>query len=162
MEQLVAGEMRAELSRLLAARRGRGIGLRVIPMIDLFFLLLAFFILTGSYRQSDDYLPFTLPAAGGAGGVSVVEPLILTIDARGSGCGIRIGQSSWLTVSENGTPDMSEFAQSLKSTMDRQRRNASDPVEIICRDTVQWQYIVRVYDVLYGMGISDITFRMTE
>jgi len=157
-----ACSIRAELARRLAGQRSRSAGLRVIPMIDLFFLLLAFFILTGSYKPADDFLPFVLPKVGG-GGVSVVEPLVLNIRGRTGGCNVHIGQGAGVIVKERDAEmAMARFAIDLEEVMKRQRRTSTDPVEIVCENEVEWQYLVKVYDVLYGMGITDITFRMTE
>jgi biopolymer transport protein ExbD len=162
MEQVCDGSMKAELSRQLAARRRTNIGFRVVPMIDLFFLLLAFFILTASYKPSDDFLPFVVPRIGGAG-ASVVEPLVLNIRARSGGCSVHIGQGQGVAVSEN-EPQMGmmRFGGDLEEVMKKHKRTSADPVEIVCDDAVEWQYVVKVYDVLYGLGINDITFRMTE
>jgi biopolymer transport protein ExbD len=164
MQESCDGSIRVELSRRLAARRTRSIGLRVIPMIDILFLLLIFFILTSNFNPSEDFLPFVLPKLGGAGaGASVVEPLVINIHSQSAGCNIHIGQAAGVTVKENDTETgLVTFAGGLEDVMRRQKRTAGDPVEIVCQDGVEWQYVVSVYDVLYGMGAGDITFRMTE
>lgn len=156
--------MRDELSRRLAGRRSRNLALRVIPMIDILFLLLIFFILTSSFKPVENFLPFVLPRAAGAGtGASVVEPLVINVHAGTGGCNIHIGQGAGTIVKENDAEaGLIRFADDLESTMTRQKRTVADPVEIVCQDDVEWQYVVKVYDVLYGLGVTDITFRMTE
>jgi biopolymer transport protein ExbD len=156
------GSIRSELSRRLAARSRNTIALRVIPMIDLLFLLLIFFILTSNLTPADDFLPFVLPRVGGAG-TSIVEPLVITVRASERGCNARAGQGASAAIDED-DPEAGclRFAANLESVMRRQKRTAADPVEIVCDEAVEWQYIVKVYDALYGMGINDITFRMTE
>jgi biopolymer transport protein ExbD len=162
--QEAGSSIRAELSRRMADRRGRSLALRVIPMIDILFLLLIFFILTSSFRPVENYLPFTMPKLGGAGsGASVVEPLVINVHTGSGSCNIHIGQGAGTVVKETDSdPGLLRFADDLEAVMTRQKRTAADPVEIVCQDGVEWQYVVKVYDVLYGMGITDITFRMTE
>ncbi len=156
--------MRAELSRRMAGRRSRNLALRVIPMIDILFLLLIFFILTSSFKPVENFLPFVLPKVGGAAaGASVVEPLVVNVHSGTGGCNIHIGQGAGTIVKESDAETgLVRFADDLEGVMARQKRTAADPVEIVCQDGVEWQYVVKVYDVLYGMGVSDITFRMTE
>ena len=43
-----------------------------------------------------------------------------------------------------------------------QKRYATDPVEIICAAKVKWGDLAKINNVLYGMGLTDITFQMTE
>jgi biopolymer transport protein ExbD len=133
-------------------------------MIDLLFLLLIFFILTSNFTPPEDYLPFVLPKLGGASaGASVVEPLVINIHAGSGGCNIHIGQGPGVIVKEaSAEAGLAAFADDLEHVVKRQKRTAGDPIELVCEDGVEWQYVVKVYDVLYGMGASDITFRMTE
>jgi biopolymer transport protein ExbD len=156
--------MRAGLSRRLAESRSRNIALRVIPMIDILFLLLIFFILTSSFKPVESFLPFVLPKVGGSGTApSIVEPLIINLHSGTGSANVHIGQGPGTIIKENDTEAcLVVFADDLEKTMTRQKRTAGDPVEIVCQDGVEWQYVVKVYDVLFGMGISDITFRMTE
>jgi biopolymer transport protein ExbD len=164
MHEAFDGSMRVELARRLTARRTRSIALRVIPMIDILFLLLIFFILTSNFNPSEDFLPFVLPKLGGvSAGTSVVEPLVINIHAGSGNCNIHIGQGAGVIVKENDVETgLAGFTEELERVMKRQKRTAGDPVELVCQDGVEWQYIVSVYDVLYGMGAGDITFRMTE
>jgi biopolymer transport protein ExbD len=164
MQEAYGDSIRAELSRRLGNRRGRTINLRVIPMIDVLFLLLILFILTSSFRPAESFLPFVLPKLEGAGtGAAVVEPLEIFVNATRSGCSIHVGQAGGVAVSEKeAEAGIVAFADRLAEVMKRQKRTAGDPVEIVCQDGVEWQYVVKVYDVLYGMGVGDITFRMTE
>lgn len=164
MREAGDGSIRAELSRRMAGSRGGNLALRVIPMIDILFLLLIFFILTSSFRPAESSLPLVLPRLGGsAAGSSIVEPLVINVHAGTGGCNIHIGQGAGTIVREN-DPEVGlvKFVDEMESVMTRQKRNAADPIEIVCQDDVEWQYVAKVYGVLYGMGATDITFRMTE
>jgi biopolymer transport protein ExbD len=164
MHQASEGSIRGVLSQRLAGRRNRNLALRVIPMIDILFLLLIFFILTSSFRPVESFLPFVLPKVGGAAEAApVVEPLVINVHGAAGGCNIHIGQGAGVIVKEtDAEAGLVRFAGDLESVMTRQKRTPGDPVEMVCEDGVEWQYVVKVYDVLYGVGITDITFRMTE
>jgi hypothetical protein len=45
--------------------------------------------------------------------------------------------------------------------MEQQKRFATDPIEIVCDGKVRWEQVVKIYNLLYGAGASDITFAMT-
>ena len=50
----------------------------------------------------------------------------------------------------------------MVAVLKSQKRHVGDPVEVVCSDDVKWDYLVKIYNVLYVMGINDITFAMTE
>ena len=52
--------------------------------------------------------------------------------------------------------------EQTKQCLLEQKRYASDPVEIVCAAKVKWENLAKIYNVLYGMGLTDITFQMTE
>ena len=54
--------------------------------------------------------------------------------------------------------DIDQFTTELKNLLKEQKRYYSDPVELYCRDEVEWLYIARIYNVLFGLGMSDVTF----
>ena len=43
-----------------------------------------------------------------------------------------------------------------------QKRYAADPIEIVCAPEVKWGHLAKIYNVFFGTGLTDITFRMTE
>ncbi|MHC5158778.1 MAG: hypothetical protein ACYSN8_01920, partial [Planctomycetota bacterium] len=40
--------------------------------------------------------------------------------------------------------------------------NGPVPVELYYDDVISWDIVVKVYDVLYGLGLQNITFRIEE
>jgi hypothetical protein len=50
----------------------------------------------------------------------------------------------------------------MNECMLAQKRFAGDPVEIICGPDVKWEHLARIYNLFFGAGLTDITFRMTE
>ena len=139
--------------------RTRG-GLRMTAMIDVIFLLLAFFVLTAKFRAPEQFLPAALSSANAAvQSLGIVEPLAITIHAETGGCVILLSDTASTHI-DNATPEaaLAVFADRLQAALQSQRRTTADPVEILCDDQVKWDHLVKVYNILYAMGITDITF----
>jgi biopolymer transport protein ExbD len=142
------------------------IGLRIAPMIDLIFLLLLFFIVAVRWRPQENFLPLQLPTAN-AGTVAQTavkpEPLTIQITPTNSGCRVQIGVSYAVNIpSQNPEQGLASLMEQTRQCLLEQKRYATDPVEIICAGKVKWENLARIYNVLYGMGLTDITFQMTE
>jgi len=133
-------------------------------MIDVVFLLLIFFLVSAKWRPREDFLPLRI--AGAVGNMSVTArpaPLIVYIRQLPGGCAISVGQSKAVTVRDgNIQAGLQRFSQELSSVIKRQKRYADDPIEIICDGKLKWQYLAGIYNCIYGSGLTDITFQMTE
>lgn len=148
----------------LIRRRKSVIGLRMAPMIDIIFLLLIFFLIAAKWSPKEDFLPLQLATAGpGNAPVARPEPLLIQIVQADGGCRVQIGSSQTVEIpSQNPEAGLAEMMTKTRQCLLDQKRYASDPVEIICAPDVKWENLARIYNVLVGMGLSDITFRMTE
>ena len=149
----------------LKEERPFNFGFRMMPMIDMLFLLLIFFLLTLQFRPVESYLPFQLPGAGAEEAqFGKAEPLTLNLTARrNGGCGIQIGHTKGIVIDANSMDaDLAAAAKRIAEVIRQQKRTTADPVEFVCDRGVQWQYIAKLYNILFGMGIKDITFRMTD
>ena len=151
----------------LRRRRRNGVGLRMTAMIDVIFLLLTFFILTAKFRVPEQFLGVVLAAANSSEqSFGVVEPLVINISESNGDCvvgiGIGGGGGSVLIEGQHIDAGLAAFANELAGVLKSQKRTAGDPIEIECGDDVKWDYLVKIYDVLCGMGVNDITFDMTE
>ena len=151
------------LNRALRPRK-TVIGLRMAPMIDIIFLLLIFFLVAAKWRPKEDFLPLQLATAGpGPAPVVKPEPLIIQIAQQDTGCRVQIGSSQTVEIaSQNPEAGLAEMMTKTRRCLLDQKRYASDPVEIICAPDVKWENLARIYNILIGMGLTDITFRMTE
>jgi biopolymer transport protein ExbD len=151
------------LNRALRPRK-TVIGLRMAPMIDIIFLLLIFFLVAAKWRPKEDFLPLRLATAGVSDApVARPEPLLIQIIQTDAGCSVQIGSSDAVEISsQNPEAGLAEMMTKTRRCLLDQKRYASDPVEIICAPNVKWENLARIYNVLAGMGLSDITFRMTE
>ena len=151
------------IERMNASSRG-GFSLRMAPMIDMIFLLLIFFLVAAKWRPQEDFLPFKLPAAmAGTEILGKTEPLLLKIRQQPEGCSVQIDQfESILLKNETFEENLATLPVEIRRIMSLQKRVASDPVEIICDSMVKWEYVAKLYNMLYSAGLSDITFQMTE
>jgi biopolymer transport protein ExbD len=134
------------------------------PMIDIIFLLLIFFLVCAKWRPQEQYLPLQLTTAGAAEIPLVrAEPLIIHITSYERGCNVRIGQLTDVRIGQDQVEqDLLALVEQLQASLTAQHRFASDPIEIICEPDVKWDYFVKIYNVLYGVGLTDITFCLME
>ena len=156
--------MQRDIFSRLNKRRPRLFTLRMAPMIDMIFLLLIFFFVAAKWRPHEDFLPFQLPAAQAQDHrIGKPEPLIINIFATETGCQVRIGGLYTVQI-ENQTieADLVVLMEQIEKCLLAQKRYATDPVEIICSPEVKWEHLTKIYNVFYGMGLSDITLPMTE
>jgi biopolymer transport protein ExbD len=146
--------------------RRSAIGLRIAPMIDMIFLLVIFFLVAAKWSPQEDFLPLQLPTAnaGTAAGPTVKpEPLTIHITPTNAGCRVQISVSHIIDIpSQNPEQGLASLMEQTKQCFSEQKRYATDPVEIICAAQVKWENLAQIYNVLYGMGLTDITFRMTK
>jgi biopolymer transport protein ExbD len=138
------------------------VGFRMMPMIDVLFLLLIFFILTAHFRPQEKYLPLRFPA-GSSPTLGTVEPLRLTISTTKAGCAVRVGDfAATALLADKMDESLASIVGRIQIVFKSQKRTTKDPMELVCDDKVEWQYVARLYNTLYGMGVSDITFRMAQ
>ncbi len=152
--------------RLIVAPRRDGAALRMTPLIDMTFLLLLFFLVAANWRPKEDFLPLQLPAATAAPGPLIrPEPLIIQISATPAsrGCIVQIGQARTAVLEKTDIQaDLAVLTEQIRDCLAEQKRLATDPVEIACAADVKWEHLALVYNTLFGMGATDITFQMTE
>ena len=148
----------------LSRSRGKGPGLRMLPMIDVIFLLLAFFVLTAKFRLPEESLALRLPdGVRESNSFTIIEPLGLEIAATEAGFEVMIGGVEAVVIGENAIEEgIADFAEKFKEVAASQKRYAGDPVEIRCSNEVKWDHLVKIYNMLQAMGMSDITFHMNE
>jgi biopolymer transport protein ExbD len=158
--------MADDFKDIFRRRRKSGMGLRIAPMVDMIFLLLIFFLVAARWSPQEEFLPLQLPAANAgtvAGPIVKPEPLSIQIIPVNAGCRVQIGSSRVIDIpSQNPETALASLMEQTKQCLSEQKRYASDPVEIVCAGKVKWENLARIYNVLYGMGLTDITFQMTD
>lgn len=152
-------------SLLRIFRQGRkNVTLRMAPMIDVIFLLLIFFFLSAQWNSEERFLPFNLPAAA-ASELPLIkaEPLLIHISNHEDDCIVQLGRNTVVKIKRSGIErDLAFLIDSLNKVLREQGRYISDPIEIICDDEVKWDYVAKIYNILYGAGLTDITFQLND
>ena len=129
----------------------------MVPLIDVVFLLLIFFIMTVNFRQQEGFLAAELPAETTSSEISEVEPLEIYVNTLDNGsCQVALAGRLVTIASDSG--DFQSLAEVLKQTLDQRRRNQLDPVLLINSETTSWQHMMNVYDVLLSMNHQNIIF----
>ena len=158
--------IRRDIFRQIFSQRPRRLGLRMAPMIDVIFLLLIFFLVAAKWRPEEDFMPFQLPTAGAQEQIiGKPEPLIIKIAATRAGCEVLIGRFQTVTVELNSQAmekDLAVMMDEIRQCLVGQKRYVTDPVEIVCGPAVKWEHLAKIYNLLFGAGINDITFTMTQ
>lgn len=155
----LAGQVMTGLRR----RRNPAMGLRMTAMIDVIFLLLTFFVLTARFKQPESHLNVSVPKpAVGAASPVAKEPLSIRLEAGPSQCAVTMPQAGQIilkpdTIESNLTELQNRLADIIPSY-----DIAGQSVQLYCGDAVQWDYLVKVYDVLHRNGAGKIIFVTEE
>lgn len=154
-------------SNIFSRRNGHhrsNLGLRMAPMIDMIFLLLIFFLVAAKWRPKEDFLPMQLSTAGiGVQAVGKPEPLLIQISQADAVCRVQIGSLYAVDIpAQSPEAGLAALIEKTRQCLLDQKRYASDPVEITCAADVKWENLAKIYNVFVGIGLTDITFQMTE
>jgi biopolymer transport protein ExbD len=138
-------------------------GLRMTAMIDVIFLLLTFFVLTARFKQPESHLNVTLPKpAVGSASQAAKEPLSIRLEMEETRCSVILPQADRIVISadtiEANLKDLQNRLTELFPSYDISEQG----IEFYCDDAVRWDYVVKVYDVLYRAGAIKITFVTEE
>lgn len=159
LQKGLAGQVMSGLMR----RGGGGMGLRMTAMIDVIFLLLTFFVLTARFPKPEANLPVVMPKLSTeTAAVSDNGPMKIYLKAIPSGCQVTFGETKPIELLQDNletglaavTNDFLEAAKSFNIT--------ENGLELHCEDAVEWDYVVKVYDVLYRSGARKIAFVSLE
>lgn len=151
------------LSRLSPAGSSR-LQFRIVPMIDVVFLLLIFFLLTANFRPREGFLPAELPRQVTRATQMELEPLLLQLSSDSQGnCHIQIGATDALLI-EN-TPTGQNFAaltERIRQVLADQHRTLEDPIKLLPDPETSWQHVVRTYDALWQADLRNIIFTIVN
>lgn len=147
----------------LQRRGGPGMGLRMTAMIDVIFLLLTFFVLTAKFQKPESQLPVVMPKpATQTAKLQPNGPMKVQITAIESGCEVVFGEGKKIALLKQnldaGLADISNEFLAAAKLYDVPTQG----LELRCDNEVQWDYVVKVYDILYRMGAAKITFVTQE
>jgi biopolymer transport protein ExbD len=161
--QIIQSGMAGQVMAGLRRRRNPAMGLRMTAMIDVIFLLLTFFVLTARFQQPESHLNVTLPKpAVGTEQSAAKEPLSIRLETANLRCSVLLPQAETiLLVPDTLSANLADLHHRLTAIFPLYDI-AGQGVELRCDDAVQWDYVVKVYDVLYRAGAMKITFVTEE
>lgn len=154
--------IRAKILEKIKTRAGKTRG-NMTPMIDVVFLLLIFFIISSRFRPPEGALPMLLPTPqGGQGGrLTLVEPLVIKLDSQGQSLIVETSQRQFVYDNVT-TASLVALGEEISSLFSQQRRGSSDPIELDCGENLSWEHLVKFYNLMYGMGATNITFLLDK
>lgn len=140
-------------------RDPRPIGLNVVPLVDVTFLLMIFFVIAGSFDTWEGVLSSKMPAIGGSGAATAVALPVSPITIR-------------LTRSGPGDGDVSlqieEFPPSPKTFIELSERlagiqklpgfDAETIVILQADDDVLWQHVVNGWNAAVRAGFKNLAY----
>jgi len=159
-KQHISGFHQTVMAGFVGRRHRISMGLRMTPMIDVIFLLLTFFVLTAKFQEPEQLLPVIVRGNNPQPAITQDTPLKIFIEATPSGCLLRVEKRPAIRLLE-------EAPQESLLVLARKVRQALEatgpvPVELYYDDAISWDIVVKVYDVLYALGLQNITFRIKE
>ncbi|MDH4202279.1 MAG: biopolymer transporter ExbD [Phycisphaerae bacterium] len=143
----------------LGRRRG-SMGLRMTPMIDVIFLLLTFFVLTSKFAEPEQLLPVIVGKVPSQAVAADPTPLKIFVETDGSGCRMRVANHPAIMLSgQNPQESLLVLARTVRQILEP---TGPVPIELYYDDAIAWDAVVKIYDVLYALGLQNITFRIEE
>jgi len=148
----------------LRENRGAAAKLRLVPMIDVVFLLLIFFLLAANFRSREGFLPAELPRRVVHHDRLELEPLLIELDSPGDGsCHIQIGQEPPVLIDpRDEEADFKLLSSRLKKVLDDEQRSADDPIRLVPTARTKWDHVVKAYDAIWQLDLHNIIFTVTE
>lgn len=138
--------------------------MRMVPMIDVVFLLLVFFLLTANFRPHEGFLPTELPRQITHAQLSELEPLQIFLHSQPDGsCRIDIDNASSFIIppaSKGGS--FQSLSDNIQKILNDQGRNLEDPVKLVPNRDTKWNHVVKAYDALWQLSLKRIIFTMVE
>ncbi len=135
--------------------------LHLTAMIDVIFLLLTFFVLTAKFRIPEQFLPVSLPDSEAAQSVvNVIDPWTLAVAQSPGNTGFTVDLNGILYAVNRPSleEDMTLLANGFVSQLDAAHRRPKDPIILQCDEQLQWDYLVKLYNLLYSLGATEIQF----
>ena len=141
-----------------------GMQLRMVPMIDVVFLLLVFFLMTASFRSREGFLPAQLPRQALTVAAIELEPLLIRLHSLPDGsCQVQIADEPALTIARaNPEVGFELLTEQLRAVLDSQGRTLADPVKLCPAAQTKWDHVVKAYDAIWQLDIQNIIFAMAE
>ena len=159
-KQQISGFHQTVMAGFISRRHRISMGLRMTPMIDVIFLLLTFFVMTAKFQDPEQLLPVIVGKTNPQTVVTRDTPLKVFVEPTLSGCLLRVENRPAIKLSdENPQESLLVLARKVRQELET---TGPVPVELYYDDAISWDIVVKVYDVLYALGLQNITFRIEE
>lgn len=138
--------------------------LRMVPMIDVVFLLLVFFLLAANFRTQEGFLPAELPKQTETGQYVPLEPLIIRIQTvQDDRCKIQIGNNECQIASpETAEAGFEILSQQLKEVLKHQGRRLDDAIKLVPSKNTKWDHFVKAYNAIWQIDCRNVIFGIVE
>ena len=159
-EQHISGFHQTVMTGFMHRKRRLSMSLRMTPMIDVIFLLLTFFVLTAKFQEPEQLLPVIVGKTNEQSAVAQDAPLKIFVEADASGFLLRVANRPAIKLSDvNPSESLLVLARKVRQELEP---TGPVPVELYYDDAVSWDIVVKVYDIIYALGLQNITFRIEE
>lgn len=148
-------------------RRAKRVDLNVVPLVDVLFMLLLFFILSTRFRQAEGLIPGTLPRV--EGGIVqgdkpeiTLPPIRIFVRSTSDANGLDKPdyQMSGLAVPIESPADLGEKLMARKKGLGPSFKDA--PIVIQPRQNVRWKFAVEAFNQAVRAGFPKIAFSATS
>jgi biopolymer transport protein ExbD len=158
--QNMSGFHQTVMTGFIRRKNRISMGLRMTPMIDVIFLLLTFFVMTAKFQEPEQLLPVIVGKTSPQPAAAQDTPLKIFVEANPSGYQLRVEDRPAIRLfDQNPQESLLVLARKVRQELET---TGPVPVELYYDDAIPWDIVVKVYDVLYALGLQNITFRIEE
>ena len=139
--------------RRLCRHRPSALSINLLPMIDVTFLLLIFFLVTSTFEKPEGLFAANLPHDSGTASLALpFSPIIVRLTPAGDGCRIRIDN---FTEAPASFGDLTAF---LKNVQGNPGFDDQTPVVIVADDALAWDHVVGCWNAAVRASCKNIAF----
>ncbi|MEK6677242.1 MAG: biopolymer transporter ExbD [Planctomycetota bacterium] len=145
-----------EARRLHRVRGNSSIGLNVVPLVDVTFLLMIFFVIAGAFEAWEGTLALRLLPTGQGFGVPLpLSPVVVRLTRTGP-------NEQDVVVGLDRFPQpiagYSELANQLGELQRRPGFDRQTPIAIVADDEVPWDHVVNAWNAAVRAGYTNLVF----
>lgn len=138
--------------------------LSIVPLIDIVFLLLVFFLLTASFRPQEGFLPSKLPKQSATAEPTELEPVPIWVVTMPNGdCQVQIGSDVTIPIAADDVANgFDEVTKAIHNLFAQQGRATENPIRLIPTAQTQWDHVVKTYHCLWQLNLTNVIFAIVE
>jgi biopolymer transport protein ExbD len=136
----------------------------IVPLIDVVFLLLVFFLLTASFRPLEGFLPTKLPQQSATAEPSELEPVPIQVFTLPNGdCQVQIGSQNPILISADAMAEgFLNVKDAIHNLFVQQGRTTENPIKLIPTAQTKWDHVVKTYHCLWQLNLTKVIFAIVE